>query len=124
MDTSKYRYIDENDGVSDKYDNVSRNWTDFIPFGGGGDSTNGFDISRWGVKYYEAIVNTNTCPRGSICWFRGQSVNDDSNQKIYYGLLAIKGASTLMIFNEQQLQTSTGPIYNQRIQVLELILSC
>ena len=93
IDASKYRYIDENDGVSDKYDNVSRNWTDVIPFSGGGDSTNGFDISRWGVKYYEANVNTNTCPRGSVIGFRGQSVNDDSNQKIYYGLLAIKGAN-------------------------------
>ena len=92
IDASKYRYIDENDGLSDPYTNVSRANEDSIPFSGSGDAANEDDLSRWGALYLQGDIDNTRCPRGAVIGFRGQSSNDDSTRKIHYGLLAIKGA--------------------------------
>jgi hypothetical protein len=100
IDASKYQYIDENDGTGVTYSNVARAVVGVPPMSGtevsnwvtvdGEDVNQGSDLRSWGSKYYEARNLITNCARGSVVAFRGQSWNDDSSNKISYGLLAIK----------------------------------
>ena len=78
-DAIKYRYVDENDGVSGSYDTVDKRWSGFIPPKKGPTADS---VVSWGARYYEA--NIQECTSG-VVGFKGEG--DPAG----YALLTIKG---------------------------------
>lgn len=82
-DALRYRYIDENDGVSGSYDAVARAWSGTVPPTKGPTADS---VVSWGAKYFEANISTEC---GNVVGFLGEA---DVGDAPGWSLVAIKGA--------------------------------
>jgi len=80
-DGLRYRYADENDGVSGDYNLVARTWTGQIPPDRGPIADN---VVAWGARYYEATINPQEACRSGVVGFRGDG------DLAAYGLIAVQ----------------------------------
>ncbi len=83
-DGLKYRYIDENDGRSGAYQNVSLTWNGTLPPNRGPVNNS---VVRWGARYYEATVGTRCT---DVVGFLAETTNDKAAA---FSLVAITGTN-------------------------------
>jgi len=79
-DGLRYRYVDENDGVSGDYNQVMRTWTGQIPPDRGPVADS---VVAWGARYYEATIDPKEACRSGVVGFRGEG------DLAAYGLIAV-----------------------------------
>lgn len=82
-DGLRYRYADENDGVSGDYNLAMRTWSGSIPPDRGPTASS---VVRWGARYFEATIAAGEGCRSGVVGFRGEG------DLAAYGLIAVRGA--------------------------------